>query len=515
MNLLFPGRHLCNTAFQQAYLWNALTGMAKLNDGSKCPKITSITFAITSSNQENSRYNPIPFYERAIQVDRFAQQYREKLPCNVIGVPHFGQTPKFAEHTIKESKYQLGTDLSPDNTIVLCSTPQVIKMYETLGYKILPAELGQEAVLPVQIIKHLAEAKQVDGWLKENTAPATIETWQDYPDIVERIIRIYDEPLLTEEGSLTERDYGSYAYGMGNTEIIQLKYKDLRPHIKPGKIVDEGCADGALLTPIAKDFPDSDLIGIDISAEFIARCKERQRSGEFGGTYVHFHQRNLLTPIFQDNTINTTLCNSTLHELWSYAQQEKSVKTYLALKFKQLAPGGRLVARDVVGPEDKDKEIWLWCNNEDGKQEGELSELSTAARFKHFAQDFLHEMRDTGRRAPETKIKYREEEAHGRKYFVMKLKDAVEFITKKDYTDNWFGEMNEEFSFWDLTQWKQALSEAGFRILPQTHTYVNPWMVENRYKGKVELYAQEDGKLKKTEYPVTNMILVAQKPKDS
>jgi trans-aconitate methyltransferase len=58
-------------------------------------------------------------------------------------------------------------------------------------------------------------------------------------------------------------------------EILRLKYLDIRDAIRPGRIADEGCADGGLLAEIAQDFPDSDLYGIDLSAEFAASQSPR------------------------------------------------------------------------------------------------------------------------------------------------------------------------------------------------------------------------------------------------
>ncbi len=121
---------------------------------------------------------------------------------------------------------------------------------------------------------------------------------------------------------------------MSNEAIVDLKYSDIKSYILPGRIVDEGCADGALLTRIADDFPDSDLIGIEITGELISRCLERQRAGEFGEAFVHFHQRNLISPIFEAGTIHTTICNSTLHELWSYNHRDVTVLAYLRQKLQ-------------------------------------------------------------------------------------------------------------------------------------------------------------------------------------
>ena len=65
--LLFPGRHLLNTTFQKKYLDRILSlsvgemdilGPKNLNGKDK---IDEIIFAVTSANQANSRYNPVPF----------------------------------------------------------------------------------------------------------------------------------------------------------------------------------------------------------------------------------------------------------------------------------------------------------------------------------------------------------------------------------------------------------------------------------------------------------------------
>jgi len=72
--LLFPGRHLVNTRFQETYLRRVLSTPPKALPGviaGRCElegAPTEIIFAITSANQENSRFNPIPFHVRAMGV---------------------------------------------------------------------------------------------------------------------------------------------------------------------------------------------------------------------------------------------------------------------------------------------------------------------------------------------------------------------------------------------------------------------------------------------------------------
>lgn len=540
--LLFPGRHLLNTTYQAQYLRQIL--QIPLNEldfwQEKSPPFTEpidqIIFAVTSANQQNARYNPIPFYVRALGVDRFAQSLEAAFDCRyrIIGIPHYPPTPRFAEFTLKEIEEQTegGLRLTPENCVLLCSTTAVINLYQKLGFTILPAELGEPAppAAPIEVLQKMVAAGenwQTDAGLRTELSPATYDLWQDFPDITRRILRLWRDPLLNEEGSLTkERNYASYAYGMSNPFIITLKYQDLKADIVPGKIVDEGCADGALLAVIARDFPDSDLIGIDIAAEFIARCRERQRAGDFGGSFVFFHQRNITQPLFEANSIDTTLCNSTLHELWSYGEQEKTVHDYLAKKYAQTARNGRFVMRDVVGPENGEREVYLWLNDEDGHTNDifrkfddpqalaqYLNGLSTNGRFQRFARDFL---RETGTRDA---IPYRLTRIDGETYAILRLRDASEFMSKKDYTDNWDSEMHEEFAFWGFRQWKTALQNAGFHVIenpnePETgsRVYTNPWIVENRWQDKVALYEMgENGRLLPLSYPPTNIVLVGEK----
>jgi hypothetical protein len=542
--LLFPGRHLCNTAFQDAYLRRVLNRpIGELEFAVRPPaelegSLDTVVFAVTSSNQQNSRYNPIEFHVRAIGVDRFAQRLGRELAAGVryriVAVPHYGPTGKFARHTLKEIEEQTECELrlTAANTVVLCSTPEVIDQYRGMGFGVLPAELGEpqesRPPTPIALIKRAAELGEPwveDEFLREHLHAATRSLWLDFPQVPRRVARLYRDPLLNEQGSLTEtRNYAVYTWSMSNPRAVELKYNDIKDAIVPGKIVDEGCADAALLVAIARDFPDSDLIGIEITGEFIAQCRERQRRGDFGGTYTHFHQRNLMEDIFEAGSIDTTICNSTVHELWSYGQQERTIVEYLARKFRQTRRHGRIVVRDVAAPEAMGQEVWMWCNDADGSNEHvpaefgsgdelrrHLDGLSTAGRFRRFARDFLRDMREKGHRGGDTAVAFREETRDGRRYFVTTLKSAAEFMSKKDYTDSWNSEMNEEFTYWPLSVWKERLAAAGFHVLARSRAYTNEWIVKNRLEGKLELFRMTAGALARTEYPPTNVVIVGER----
>ena len=537
--LLFPGRHLVNTNFQGDYLKRVLSGppqaLAGFVAGSSSPsQPDEVIFALTSSNQENSRFNPIPFHIRAVGVDRFARQLQGEVPFRyrILGIPHYGHTDNFAAFIIKEiaDQTEKALELKPENCLVLCSTQEVSQLFQKLGFSIAPAELGEpepRPPTPIELIREIGrhESEWRSGTLvTDQLAPSHVSLFEDFPEVPRRIARLYQDPLTNQQGNLTStRNYSRYAGGMN--EIIRLKYLDIRDAIRPGRIVDEGCADGALLAEVSRDFPDSDLFGIDLSSEFAGRFAERQRAGEFGGVYVHFFHRNLQEGIFEANSIDTTLCNSTLHEIWSYGEQEKTVRQYLAEKLRQLRPGGRLIIRDVVGPEKGEELAFLYCLDDDGDELSDdnwkpllnrapewLRALSTRSRFLVFAHDFLAWRRGNKK----AEFKFQSSKRTYQPGFLLSLRSACEFLSKKDYIENWQSEMNEEFCFWSFTRWKEVVSETGFRVLENpnhlqqsSRVYTNPWIVQNRYEGHVQLFGVGGAALA---WPPTTMVLVAEKP---
>jgi hypothetical protein len=89
------------------------------------------------------------------------------------------------------------------------------------------------------------------------------------------------------------------------------------------------------------------------------------------------------------------------------------------------------------------------------------------------------------------------------------MQDACEFLSKKDYTDNWLSEMHETFCYWSYSEWCAAVRQAGFTIHNASREFTNPWIVANRWQEKVKLYRTTESGLERIPYPVTNMVMVA------
>lgn len=540
--VIIPGRHLITSAFMVEHLETLLekgvSGLPLVGNWQGANEVRHLIIPITSANQHGSRYNPVPLYARLIGLERTLALFREKhnVRISYVPIPHFRTATDFANLTLKYIQAHLAGTISPATSVMWTSTEPLIKAYQHLGYVVLPAEWDMSERLyhtlpPNEILNKIIAVKNYQLLPEYNLlSEATKSVWLDMPEVPEHIARLYTDPLLTDTGSLTEnRNYATYSVGMSHTALMDLKFNDIKQAVVEGKIVDEGCADGALMVRLAETFGDSDILGIDITGEFISRVEERQRAGEFGAAFVFVYQRNLLEPIFAPDSIQTTICNSTLHELWSYGKQKESVMGYLREKYRQLSIGGRLVIRDVVGPENKEDLVYLKLSSIDGENFSSEDEallttdtarLSTEARFYRFVHDFLYELRQTKRRDKSTVIEYSIEEISTSKYFKMRLKDAVEFLSRKDYHDNWASEMNEEFAFWDFKEWQDALTKVGFNIVHDDYlkptfsrAYVNKWIVQNRWQPCATIYKKNpEGELVEQPFPVTNMVLVGEKP---
>lgn len=525
MYILFPGRHHLLTTYQFEYLTQLLqTNLKGIKDieGNIIAEeytIDGIVFAVTSANHSGTKRNPIPFYLRAMMIQGFCTNFN--YPSYVYGIDDVGILDDFASYTLKQIKHQSDymLDLTPENTIVICSTP-VLDMYKNIGFRILPAELEDitnwkcHTELPWNIVEQVVAPQYInDNNILIKIHPSSRKIWKLY-GLYEKVGKILSDPIIGDDGDITtSRDYNTYVRQMD--EIAEIKYQETKPYIIPGRVGDIGCAVGSWIKQASNNpkLRESDFYGIEVARQLFDICNQRKHNGEFNNPNVFFAQKNAVSElVFEKDSMHTIHTSSLTHEIESYGNRDDLLH-FIKNRHEELVLGGVWINRDVIGPANGDKEVLMLLNKEDGNNENPfkkisdkelfkayLDELSTYSRFLRFAADFRKEEKE--------QILYSIETLNGNNYMRLKYRDAAEFMLTKDYTDNWYSEMHERFCFWSLDDWKKELNKAGFCIDEHTHAYTNPWIETNRFKGKVRLY---DTDLKLIENPYTNALIIARK----
>ncbi|MBN8654080.1 MAG: transferase [Cytophagales bacterium] len=528
MFLLIPGRHHLLTQFQFDYLKSIINQpLHQTQDINGMPagadeNIDAIIFAVTSANHSNTRRNPLPFYIRALAIEEFGKQL--SVPCFIYGIDDVGSVKNFASYTVKRIKHESEGqfNLTPDNTLVVCSTP-VMNMYQHEGFRILPAELKGGTthqlshIMPWEVVEGIAITPD---WEENNNTKmlmhqASYEIWKKYK-LGTKVQGLFRDHMISDDGDITTtRDYNTYVRQMD--EIAILKFQETAPYVKAGRVGDIGCAVGSWIKLACRDerLRESDFYGIEVARALFDVCQQRKHNGEFKNPFVFFSQRNAVTGlVFDQNSMNTIHTSSLTHEIESYGSRA-DLLSFIQNRYDELAPGGVWINRDVVGPENKDRVVLMKLNETDGRNTDfdksftnreELAQylqgLSTAARFLRFAQDFRKKEKYT--------LKYEPVTIQHENYIRLSLRDACEFMSRKDYIDNWESEMHETFCFWDFTEWRDHLTAVGFKIAEPSQAYTSEWIVKNRLLNKVSLFS-DDAARKPIAYPVTNMLMLAVK----
>lgn len=529
MYLVIPGRHQLITQFQFDYLSSLIqNGLSHEKDvnGNELQiheQIEAIIFPVTSANHSNTRRNPLPFYLRAISIEAMAAELN--VPVYIYGIDDVGTLSNFASYTLKRIKHESDGkfDCTAQNSLIICSTP-VLHLYQSLGFNILPAELFDvtnwkyHSLMPWDIVEQIAASS---NWSEDESIKAAMHhssynVWKKY-GVGEKVKLLFTDHMIGSDGDLTEtRDYNVYVRQMD--DIAELKYHDTSSYVQPGRIGDIGCAVGSWMKLACKDerLRESDFYGIEVSRHLYQICQQRKENGEFQNPFVFFSQKNAVTGlVFDKGSMNTIHTSSLTHEIESYGSREDLLK-FIKNRYDELAPGGVWINRDVVGPKNKEQIVYVWLNSEDGSNadpfiqfsdRNELSNylqsLSTYARFLRFAKDF--------RKKEGYVVKFEEVTIEDNSYIKTSLRNASEFLSRKDYTDNWESEMHETFCFWDFEEWKAQLSAINFTIHSSSHSFRNEWIVNNRWKEKAELYSMTENQLMQVDYPETTMILIGVK----
>lgn len=281
----------------------------------------------------------------------------------------------------------------------------------------------------------------------------------------------YDQDMLPVRGL---RGYEVYADGMEAS--VYDKTKLLR-WCRPGVIAELGCGTGTVLELLHRRFPTSQIMGVDLSPEMVARCRKR-----FPGMEIREH--DISRRLFDEATIDTIVLCSIMHEVFTYSDYDLgAVRRTLRLCAEALKPGGRLVIRDGLRPARQDFVFMTFLN------------AAAYAKFVRFAAEFGRS--GIGYQALEGRIRVRRA-------------DAMEYLTKYIYDKNWKYEVKEQFGVFTLKGWAQELERAGCKVVHQ-ESYLLDWLRTTHWEKDVRLETKTARGWRPTDYPHSTMLIAGGK----
>lgn len=511
LHVLVPGRHHVITAFQVQRLREILAGEARDEAGVavEMARDAQVIWAITSATHHGTRRNPVPANRREAMIEATSDAAGlTSLVAPIADVPH---SPRFASTVLRSASLTLGLDLTPATTVVACSTPEVVALYREQGFRIVEMEDSRDPhpALPWHVLE-LAVA-DAPGW-RALVDPAALRYLERYR-LLDLIRATQADPTVSADGDLTEtRDYAVYSQAFD--EGSDRKWDQVAPFIVPGRIVDLGCAAGGLLARASRDdrLFDSDLFGVDVSRALIAEAEHRRDQGAFANPNVFFAQRNLLhAPVFDDRSVHTTITVALTHEISSYGNGVADLRLLAQRIFEQTAPGGVWINSDVLGPADGEQLVDLVLDGEDPGIAVDLTEwsadqivpylagLTPSQTLTQFAADF------TALSGGRCQIEWVKPGVAR-----MPLRDAMEFLTTRDYRRNWLSECHERFTTMEWTDWQELLISVGFELDPASGPWRNDWLVANRFSVGAELREVASGE--QIDWPDTHVLTVARRP---
>ena len=432
------------------------------------PEVTELICVVTSADHVGTRRNPLD-HETRIGLIR-PELERIACPHHIVEVRDIPDDAAWVAH-IERQLAAVGIKLSPSDTLVHSANHSVQGLFAAAGYAVASAVITGPT--PHELLQRIVEGKP---W--RDLASGPTRALFDQPAMLDKLRAIFADTLRTEDGELGhQRDFDSYGAQMDAS--LRCKLDDLLPWIRPGLVVDKGCGTGKLLVELSRKFPQSTLVGVDLSREFLRRCDQNR----YFSSEVDFVQGDAAERQIESGRATTVIFSSIMHEIYSYSDYSRErVEHALRSAFEELGPGGHLLIRDGISPSS-------------GMWRMRFLRPDVARQFEKFATEFKHGCGVKWERVNEDTVRL---SAH----------DANEFLCKKDYLQNWHIEVHEEFGVFTLAQWRELLECVGF-VVCEAKEYVNDWIRQNRYVGSVALFDDAGEAL---QWPATNAVIVGEKP---
>ena len=247
-------------------------------------------------------------------------------------------------------------------------------------------------------------------------------------------------------------DQAEYQALMEGLERSKFQKALILPLIEPDveKIVEVGCGNGVVLDLLANNFPQSQIIGIDLDPVMCDaardRCLDNVDVLVTGASHL---------PI-QNDSVDVVVYCSTIHEIYSHGGPAE-VDHSLTEAMRILKPGGSVIIRDSLKPSADTVQV-------------NFKKEWIRKRFRKFTKDYkimqsqFSHMVDGG--------------------VQVELDYFFEYLTKYFYEVGWYKEMDEIYGYFTKEDFNQKLEQHGLAIT-KMHSYLLPFFQEKWSKDFV------------------------------
>lgn len=320
-------------------------------------------------------------------------------------------------------------------------------------------------------------------------------------------LRVYPSPMRERDYDAQRRgDAAAYdRYLRGMDASMKQKIALTAAHLlSAGHVADMGMGSGSGSEALAALYPSLDVVGVDINPTMVELASKKYTLPN-----LSFVTGDIAARCFDDASLDGIFDSSVLHHVTTFnGYDHEAAARALEVQARQLRDHGVLIVRDFVDPGEGD--VLLDVRDDDGDDSDDPARCSSAALLRRFAREFrplaapplvpgfaLEELPGT----PECPVRA------GFRRFALTLKLAAEFILRKDYRADWATEVLEEYTYFTQREFETICARLGLRLLASAPIR-NPWIVRNRFEGKVEL-RDPDGR--SLDFPPTNYLVVGEK----
>jgi SAM-dependent methyltransferase len=289
--------------------------------------------------------------------------------------------------------------------------------------------------------------------------------------------------------------------GMDKTMAQKLAFTSAHFQLSDGaRILDVGCGTGYGSYQFALFNPHLHVVALDYDRDYIERARQQYPLANL--TFVQGDARNFDAG---GEKFDAIFNSSILHEVFSFSgYSQQAVTDSLQAQMNNVRDGGIILIRDFVRPDHPEAMVYLDLPDEASKGE-DPKDLSVQDMLRLYA-DWACAEKPVEQRGFFLEHRAGEAEA-GWQRFYLQHDWANEFILRKDYRERFFIEAKEKYGYFTPKEYRSIPESLGARVI-YTSPYSNPWIVENRMKGKLRLFNENRDSMC---LPATNFVCVMQK----